>query len=385
MAAQIAQFQRTWQRWLNGARAALGLACLATEVSSAGFRFAGMTVLSAAFLAYAVAVFLRGDRSDKPGPNLLRLCADAVFFLIFSAYGADQGAWLASVFYCYLLLAAVVGHNWADVFIVVGVCIAYFGLARSPDKDFLRRLVLLAGLLACALAYQKRKLQERLDRAARNEQHLRAEAARAAEAARERIAGDFHDGPLQNVISLQIRLEILRHLLERDRDEGLRELTELQELAKAIVAELRSFLRTMRPPPVEGADLRVSLRRVVEDFQKDTGIPVRFGEAEAPLMAPSETGIEVLQIVREALYNVHKHAQAGRVAVSIERVGKNLEVEVDDNGAGFPFSGSFTLEELEILRIGPRSIRRRVRGLGGDLLIESRPGQGAGLKIRVPA
>jgi signal transduction histidine kinase len=61
-----------------------------------------------------------------------------------------------------------------------------------------------------------------------------------------------------------------------------------------------------------------------------------------------------------------------------------VEVSVDDDGAGFAFSGSFSLDELDLLRLGPQSIRRRVRALSGELLVESRPGHGAGLKIRIP-
>jgi signal transduction histidine kinase len=84
------------------------------------------------------------------------------------------------------------------------------------------------------------------------------------------------------------------------------------------------------------------------------------------------------------MHNVQKHAQASRVAVSVEKSVKIVEITVEDNGAGFPFSGSFTLEELELLRLGPQSVKRRVRSLGGELVVESRPGQGASLKIRIP-
>jgi len=72
------------------------------------------------------------------------------------------------------------------------------------------------------------------------------------------------------------------------------------------------------------------------------------------------------------------------VVVSLEQAGKAVELAVDDDGAGFPFSGTFSLDELDLLRLGPASIRRRVRSLGGELTIESRPGHGAGIKIRIP-
>jgi signal transduction histidine kinase len=61
-----------------------------------------------------------------------------------------------------------------------------------------------------------------------------------------------------------------------------------------------------------------------------------------------------------------------------------LQVSVEDDGSGFPFTGLYSLDELEILRLGPKSIQRRVRTLGGDLTVDSRPTAGATLKIRLP-
>jgi signal transduction histidine kinase len=73
------------------------------------------------------------------------------------------------------------------------------------------------------------------------------------------------------------------------------------------------------------------------------------------------------------------------VTLAIESTGEGIEIAVDDDGSGFPFSGTYTLDELEILRMGPRSIKRRVRTLGGDLTLDSRPTAGALLKIRIPS
>jgi signal transduction histidine kinase len=122
---------------------------------------------------------------------------------------------------------------------------------------------------------------------------------------------------------------------------------------------------------------------MVEQFQKDTSITATFLAGDAVEPPETELALELLQIVREALNNVQKHARATRIAVSFAKRGDHLEIGIEDNGAGFPFSGSYTLDELDLLRLGPVSIRRRVRALGGELLLESRPGGGAGLKVRV--
>jgi signal transduction histidine kinase len=181
-----------------------------------------------------------------------------------------------------------------------------------------------------------------------------------------------------------VRLEVLRRILERDKGRALEELAQLQELWKSQVAELRSFVRSMRPAEVEAANLLVSLRRTAETFQKDSGIATTFVSDNAQVPASAETALEVLQMFREALHNTQKHSKASRVAVTAEKAGRALVVTVTDDGTGFPFSGSYSLEELELLRMGPGSIKQRVRKLGGELVVISRPGKGAELHIRIP-
>jgi signal transduction histidine kinase len=79
------------------------------------------------------------------------------------------------------------------------------------------------------------------------------------------------------------------------------------------------------------------------------------------------------------LHNVQKHSGATRVAVGVDKTDRGLEVSIDDNGHGFSFSGAYSLEELELLRLGPASLKRRARALNADLVLESRPGRGAGV------
>jgi signal transduction histidine kinase len=72
------------------------------------------------------------------------------------------------------------------------------------------------------------------------------------------------------------------------------------------------------------------------------------------------------------------------VLFAVERKGNQLHLAIDDNGRGFRFGGKYMLQELESLRLGPKSIKRRVRALGGDLTLESNPGQGSNLRVTVP-
>ncbi len=366
----------------NVLRAVLAFACLYSEIFSHHGNLA-IPMFTLAFSLYSLCVLL-WPKLDRIQGSLAGLFFETVFFVAFTAFGTDPNAWIGSFFFLYLIMSAAINHDWGDVFIVVGASLGFFGFVKPSGGEMVRRVVLIAGLLGCTLAYQKKRLQEWLRESVRREDGLRMEAEKARDQERQRIAGDFHDGPLQSFIGMQVRLEILNTILKRDPAAGMQELKELQVLAKEIVGDVRSFLRGMRPSEVDASDMVSSARRIVEYFQKDTGISSRFVCPDTNVKAAHESTLELLQILREALHNVQKHSKAGRVVVSLEQTGKAVELSVDDDGSGFPFSGNFSLDELDLLRLGPASIRRRVRSLGGELTIESRPGHGSALKIKVP-
>src|SRR5262249_134603 len=212
-------------------------------------------------------------------------------------------------------------------------------------------VALAAGGIAIGFAFHKRYLDRRLSNTLRHNVIIRSQAQGAREAERERIAADFHDGPLQSFISFQMRLEIIKKLLTRgDLETAGNELRELQSLCKTQVGELRSFVRSMRPPD-DGVSLPASLSRMVGQFQRDTGIASTVSGGDIHDPAETEVSLELLQIVRETLNNIQKHSGATRVALSVGMQDHRIEIRAEDNGSGFPFSGAFNLDELELLRL----------------------------------
>jgi signal transduction histidine kinase len=347
------------------------MSCLTIQLISYSFAWTDSAILFAGYTIYAcVALFWRS--LEDSGYPTLALIVDFVFFFLSATSNASYSYWVSSVFYAYVLIVAVMLHSWWKAVAVAAGAVILAYVVPSLHAEVLRPGLISAGILGCVVAIQREYLEERLSNASRQTVLYRYDAEKARETERQRIAADFHDGPLQSFISFQMRLEIIRKLLLRDVGSATEELLQLQELCKNQVNELRSFVRSMRPVDVEGS-LNATLRRVVEQFQKDSGIPSSFVSAEFLEPAEPEVSLELLQ----------KHSAATRVAVSIAKSDKALEITVEDNGSGFPFSGKYSLDELELLRLGPMSIKRRVRTLGGDLTLDSRPGQGAGLKIRL--
>lgn len=373
-----------WRRYLSLLRTLVGAGCLWQTLASRGLSDSSFTLVLAALTVYSLAsIFWRfPERVDYF--ELLNSILDVQFFLLCVSLSGPDGFWISAISGFYLLLAMATLHGWRQVMLVTVISLGFIQWQWPPFGERLQPLMLLMGMFGCIVTLQKRALMERLSGSSRQAVLYRSEAETAREAERERIAADFHDGPLQSFISFQMRLEIVRKMLERNPEAGIAELRQLQELCAKQVTEVRTFIRGMRPVDVDGAGLASALRYLVGAFQKDTGITATFQAGQEASHDDFEASTDVMQIVREALNNVHKHSNASHVGVMLERRNGCLELRIEDDGSGFGFSGVFDLDELEMLRMGPASIKRRVRSLNGDLTVDSQPGRGASINIRVP-
>lgn len=211
--------------------------------------------------------------------------------------------------------------------------------------------------------------------------HLRA---RAVESERSRISRDLHDGILQTLLSLKIQLDVLRHRPPPGPEQVVKEFASLQKTVQHESEELRRMVTDLRPLRVESADLRELMLGLAERFRSEHGLLVDLFIEDRDLRLPDRICRELFQIYRESLHNVKKHANAGHVVVKLVQDEAKVSLVVDDNGLGFSFSGRFTSEELDRLRLGPISIKERTRSVGGTLTVESNPGHGARLTVEIP-
>jgi signal transduction histidine kinase len=383
LAVQHTMVPYLWRRHLGMVRAMLAAMCVLIYVLYPvpnGFIIALVTGL---YGIYASFVVVRNNIESTVYPIPI-LALDILFFFMCAMHPSREGLWLSTLAYFYLLCVAALLYSYITTSLLVVVCLAFFLIFKPAPAYGLWPAILLAGVLAVVLAIQKRSMQERLSAALKRSVISRSEAETARESERQRIAADFHDGPLQSFISFQMRLEIIRKLFTRDNEAAMRELLQLQELGKSQVTDLRSFLRNMQPVEVDTVGLTASIRQAVDMFERDSGISATLVCGELPEPDEPDMAAELVQIIREALNNVRKHSKASRVTMVIDSLDGAIEISVEDDGSGFPFSGAYSLDELEMLRLGPRSIKRRIRTLGGDLMLESRPSQGAELRIRIP-
>jgi signal transduction histidine kinase len=211
--------------------------------------------------------------------------------------------------------------------------------------------------------------------------HLRS---RTIESERTRIAHDLHDGILQTLLSVNIQLDVLRHQVDGDPERVATSLADLERTLKRETDDFRRMVQDLRPLRVGSADLPDLMTGFAERFQRESAIQVDLFLENGDMGAPDRICREIFQIYREALSNIKKHARASHVVVKLMQDDVKVLLVIDDNGQGFSFSGRYTIGELDELRLGPISIKERIRSMGGKMTIESSPKHGARLTAEIP-
>jgi signal transduction histidine kinase len=198
---------------------------------------------------------------------------------------------------------------------------------------------------------------------------------------RARLVRELHDGALQSLIGVEMQVDVLRRGSPAGPLSG--ELERIQKLLREEVLKLRELMQQMKSSEVDSRRLPGFLRDTVQRFQRETGIAGRFVMDDAELSLPQPVCRELARIAQEALVNVRKHSGAKQVLVQLLETDGAWELIVEDDGIGFPFAGRVSQHELDSAGRAPAIIRERVRLIHGDLTIESKPGRGARIEVRV--
>jgi signal transduction histidine kinase len=201
---------------------------------------------------------------------------------------------------------------------------------------------------------------------------------------RARFARELHDGAVQSLIAMEMQVDVLRRQSSAAAPAIEQELSRIQSLLREEVLKLRELMQQMKSLGVDSEHLLSFLLDTVERFQRETGITARFVSELDNVELPQKLCREVARIVQEGLVNVRKHSGAKQVLVRLATDDKQLVLTMEDDGRGFPFTGRLLQAELDAQGKGPLVIKERVRLMDGNLTIESSPGQGSRLEIRIP-
>src|SRR5918996_2156466 len=211
-------------------------------------------------------------------------------------------------------------------------------------------------------------------------ERLEAERRRSASAAldaqedeRARVARDLHDEVNQSLTGLLLHLEAARRTAP---PQLVAELIETKALASRAMEELLSVARDLRPTALDDLGLSAALAAHVADLQGRTGIDTSFDSEGDVAGLGDEAQLVVYRVAQEALSNAARHSGAQHIRVSLRRVAQWTELTVSDDGRGFTF------DEAED-GLGIAGMRERALLVGGEVEVQSRPGTGATVRLRI--
>jgi signal transduction histidine kinase len=221
-------------------------------------------------------------------------------------------------------------------------------------------------------------LRELEDRTERLERERQESALRATREEQERIARELHDVIAHSVSVMVVQAAAARDVFERQPERAREALSSIEESGRSALTELRRLLGIVRTDDPESREPQpglASLESLIEQVRA-TGLEVEL-ELDGDLgELPAGVGLSVYRIVQEALTNTLKHSRASRARVQIARRGRELAIEVSDNGKG-PGEAAGDGHGL----IG---MRERVALLGGELDAGAQAGGGFAVKVRLP-
>ena len=199
------------------------------------------------------------------------------------------------------------------------------------------------------------------------------------EAERARVAREVHDDAIQRLVVVKHELDQLgaanagfssarlHHL------EGIR--NEVQDLADA----LRQLAHRLHPSAIDHGGVVVALTQLAEETARSSGIDVALDLPAASLELSRDAALALYRVAQESLRNVAKHSGAAKASISLREVDDFVELVIADAGSGFDQSAAVGRG------IGLVGIEERARLVGGTARIQSAPGGGTMISVKVPA
>ena len=224
-------------------------------------------------------------------------------------------------------------------------------------------------------------LRRRAEQARSRERELRLLYEQAQELAalqeRQRLARELHDSVSQALYGISLGIHTALEVQERDPQQATASMEYAIALAEAGLAEMRALIFELRPESLESEGLVAALTKQVAVLRARYKLAVEANLGEEPALS-LERKHALYRIAQEACHNIVKHARASAVALRLTEQENGILLEVRDNGRGFDPTSSFPGH------LGLRSMQERIAKAGGTLAIESDPGQGTCIRVRVP-
>lgn len=196
---------------------------------------------------------------------------------------------------------------------------------------------------------------------------------------RSRIGMDLHDGVIQSIYAVGLTLESARLMLPEEPEEANQIILQSISGLNDAIRDIRNFILDLRPQRFTG-DLNQALARLIREFQANAMIPVNFSANRATLsVMPAPIARTIFLTTQESLANVARHARATQVTVEIWLEPELAVLCIEDNGIGFN-----VVEQTQSVGHGLANMRSRAEELNGSCIIQSVPGEGTQICLRLP-
>jgi signal transduction histidine kinase len=296
-----------------------------------------------------------------------------LLFFVLSAYAMlmlpllPAVAWIVA-FFALTMAAATYFFGWKHAVGMSAVAggHALFGgfgaLLRRSEMDRQRTEALLAELREA-----HRQLQEY---ATRVEQLAVAEE-------RNRLAREMHDALGHRLTVAVVQLEGAQRLIPTDPQRAARIVSTMREQLKTALGELRQTVAALRAAPENELPLPAALSRLTQSFRDATGLAVHLDLPPELPPLPAGHHLALYRAAQEGLTNVQRHAKASQAWLALRADNGHVFLTVADDGRNFPAA-------IDESAFGLRGLRERAAELGGQLLLEDRPGGGAQIRLELP-
>lgn len=192
---------------------------------------------------------------------------------------------------------------------------------------------------------------------------------------RERLAHELHDAVSQTLWSSTLIADVLPGLWEQDAQKGREHLTELNQLIRDALTEMRALLLQLRPTTLVEASIEDMLAQLVKSTANRMGIDVHFSHKGESCQLSADTKLALYRIAQEAINNVVRHAMATRLHAELCCQADQIRLNIRDDGCGF------NPKHIPKGHLGLGIMRQRADAIGASLQISSQVGQGTEVQV----
>jgi signal transduction histidine kinase len=201
---------------------------------------------------------------------------------------------------------------------------------------------------------------------------------------RNRIAREMHDGLVQNLAALLLKVQRSQKLIDADPVTAKRELSRVETTLQQDTRELRRLILALRPRDLEELGFPSALHRLIHEFEAEIGITIHLSGVEDDPCLSWELEFVLFRVVQESLRNVQKHAQAKNVWIDLFSPSPSTaSLTIRDDGRGFDSAGVMA-DYQSREHLGLLHMRERVEALGGTLAVETVPTSGTRVAVTLP-